>query len=541
MAEMSEATRTFQQQRQLTASPEIQGIQEVYWKDRANNKRGPPTPIASGLTTPQKEATHAASAASSSPSLVQPWTIQDHTAAQLTASTFGVDINSTEALEEWLSKPVHTNKDVMGLMRSYHEKVVRPEMYHLVLQLETALSKIGDDVFKSRQELAWMAADNRLQQKYASALQIITSGWPTGMTPPHRHFMIGWMLQQVPKIKVFLQGRNYVNEANEEETEPYMNVFSSDPVTVPQGEGFWSGMTLLHFKSFELRSQFLERYGGQGGTPIYSGPTTPLPGKHVRVSPCSPQWQRKLESPLRVLINLLNNDEEHSGMSLVLLWKTLTLMAPTKDRDFKPDHTAWARLFYIESSGHFRGRLEITPQLKAVMGKPPVNVGEEPDAWSESWNAVIWGNQYTMDQAEHQLFKRALAEAQAGGKGLNVGKGRKHWSNTVIHNDYFSPYPYELDIQVVDQAAFCWDEYAQKMSKPEECVGDFGIATFAGKPPLPTNAGEGTAAASTEDVDMPPAETTPPPQSGKGAGSMPPPKNPSKGGGKAAKKAAAKK
>ncbi|CAE7279117.1 unnamed protein product, partial [Symbiodinium pilosum] len=64
---------------QLTASPEIQGIQEVYWKDRANNKRGPPTP--------------------------------DHTAAQLTASTFGVDINSTEALEEWLSKPVQTNKD----------------------------------------------------------------------------------------------------------------------------------------------------------------------------------------------------------------------------------------------------------------------------------------------------------------------------------------------------------------------------------------------------------------------------------------------
>ena len=71
MAEMSEAMRTFQQQRQLTASPEIQGTQEVYWKDRANNKRGPPTPVASGLTTPQ-EATHAASAASSSPSLVQP-------------------------------------------------------------------------------------------------------------------------------------------------------------------------------------------------------------------------------------------------------------------------------------------------------------------------------------------------------------------------------------------------------------------------------------------------------------------------------------
>ena len=136
----------------------------------------------------------------------------------------------------------------------------------------------------------------------------------------------------------------------------------------------------------------------------------------------------------------------------------------------------------------------------------------------------------------------ALAEAQASGKGLSMGKGRKLWSNTVIHNDYFSPCPYELDIQVVDQVAYCWDEYAQKMSKPEECVGDFAIATFVGKPPLPTNAGEGTAAtASAEHVEMPMAETTPPPQSGKGAGSMPPPKSTSKGGAKAAKKAAAKK
>ena len=33
--------------------------------------------------------------------------------------------------------------------------------------------------------------------------------------------------------------------------------------------------------------------------------TTPLHGKHIKVAPSSPQWQRKLEAPLRVVLSYL--------------------------------------------------------------------------------------------------------------------------------------------------------------------------------------------------------------------------------------------
>ena len=501
-----QAIQTFQAQRVLTHSPAVKAVQEMYWRERASNKRGPPTPGASSSTTPQEAAT--AIPDLSTPTLVQPWSLQDHTASQLVAAEFGVDVNKQASVDEWLSAPVQTNKDVMAIVRNYHAKVIRPEMYHLVLQVETALGKLSDELFHTRQELAWMASDNRLQQKQHCALQIISSGWPQGMGPDGRAFMIGWMLQQVRKIRSFLEDRGHIDELSEDHTARWMNVFSVEPVTIPQGSEWWSGMTLLTFKSFDLRSAFLERFGGQGGTPIYSNPTTPVAGKHVRVSPCSPQWQRKLEAPLRVLISVLNQHHEYTGQSLVILWKTLPLMQPSTDRGFNGDVLAWGRLFYSETNGEFRGRLEITPPMKTAMAANPVNIdATEPDLWSECWNNIIWGTQYDLDQAEAAAFKEAKDHTAVSGKGINPGKTRRHWSNTLVHNDYYCPYPFPLDVCIVEQIAFCWDEYCQKVGKADECIGDLGVATFQGKPPLPTKEHEKKDASG--DIAMGPP-TTPP-------------------------------
>ena len=151
------------------------------------------------------------------------------------------------------------------------------------------------------------------------------------MGPEGRQFQLSWMLQQVPKIRNFLEIRGNIDDHTAEENGRWFNVFSVDPVTTPQGQEWWSGMTLLTFKSFDLRLALLEQFGGTGGTPIYSNPTTPVAGKHARISPCSPQWQRKLECPLRALISVLNQHAEYTGQSLVILWKTLTLMQPSAE------------------------------------------------------------------------------------------------------------------------------------------------------------------------------------------------------------------
>ena len=131
--------------------------------------------------------------------------------------------------------------------------------------------------------------------------------------------------------------------------------------------------------------------------------------------------------------------------------KTLTLMQTSTERGFQPDVVAWGRLFYAETGGEFRGRLEITPQMKAAMGSPPGNVdASEQDLWSECWNQIVRGNQYDLDQAESIAYKQAKDHTATTGKGINKGKTRRHWSNALIHNDYYSPFPFHLDIVIVE-------------------------------------------------------------------------------------------
>ena len=399
---------------------------------------------------------------------------------------------------------MQTNKDVLTLVRSYHEKVIRPETYHLVLQLETALAKIGDDLFKCKQEFEWMAADNRQQQKHSCALQIITSGWPQGLAPPQRLFMICWMLQQVPKVRTFLETRGFICDHTASEGPRWLNALSVEPVTVPNGREWFSGMTLLTFKAFDLRSAFLEKYGGAGGTPVYTDESTPITGKHIRVSPSSPQWQCKLEAPIRVLLQVLNKHQDHTGKSLTILWKTLTLMEPSSDRGFNGDAVAWARLFYAEVEGTFRGCLEIAPPMNQAMKAPATEVRTEgendPDLWTECHvgspvRPGPRGGCFLQGGRQPNRHHRQRDQQRQGPQALVPGLA-------MVHNNYFMPYPFALDIVVCDHIAFCWDEYCQKSGNPGECVGDLGCSTYQGKPAVPNKA-DGA-----EDAEMEDAPTT---------------------------------
>eukprot|EP00439_Symbiodinium_sp_Y106_P076520 s645_g15.t1 len=277
----------------------------------------------------------------------------------------------------------------------------------MVAQLESAIKTVHDHTFSCQKELQFMVADNRAAQKHATGLQLVTTGWPNGLTPQQREYMLGWMLGNTPEIVSYLQARGLLAQ-NYEHTalSPngyasfWFNVLSTDPVTVPQKAGFYSGMTLLSFKSWDLRSAFLRRYGGTSGMPLYIDQNTPQPNKHVRSSPFTPQWQRKLETPLRVLIAACNAHPETQGKRLIILWKTLTLMMPTDERDFK-HHTAWARLFYEEKGRTFKGRLEVVQEFAAILNGPPVEKdGGEEILWAEKWNQTVWGNQLELDDME---------------------------------------------------------------------------------------------------------------------------------------------
>ena len=263
-----------------------------------------------------------------------------------------------------------------------------------------------------------------------------------------------------------------------------MGALSTDPVTVPASGDFYSAMTLLTFRAFDLRSAVLEKFGGSTGCPVFTDERTQVKGHHVKIAPCSPQWQRKLESPLRVILACINSSPDHnSGMKITVLWKTLTLLQPMEGQDFKDDIVAWARLFYFEDQGEFKGRLEITRDLeKILMAAPTETTTLETTLWSQKWNQIQWGAQYELDQAEAAAMSKARA-ACPGGKGLQLGKGNRHWSSAAIHTNYYEPFPFHLDFVVVDSIYFSWDEMCDKFQCQDKKVGDYSVATHQGAPP----------------------------------------------------------
>ena len=71
-----------------------------------------------------------------------------------------------------------------------------------------------------------------------------------------------WMIQQLEEAKNFLRDRGLLRgDMDHAALDPqfWFGVLSVDPTTVPQGKDFYSTMTMLTFKSWNLRSAFLSR------------------------------------------------------------------------------------------------------------------------------------------------------------------------------------------------------------------------------------------------------------------------------------------
>ena len=495
---------------------EYEAVQAIFWNTQ--RKRTALTPVTSGLTTPPAESGGDVEMepATASPGLLQPFSLQDQAALATTLGAIGVNINQPQEIENWLDRAPATNREIFGLVRAYHEQVIRPEYYTLVCQLETGLKSISDNVFKMRQELAWMSSENRLQQKYACGLQVLTTGWPPALKPAEREYTITWMLSQVKAIETYLKIRKIITDQTAHELYRYMAVLQTDPTTVPQQNDFYSTMTMLNFRNWDMRQAFMQQYGGSQGIPVYRDESTPIHNKHVRVAPSSPQWQRKLESPLRVLLACINKHPDHTASSrLTILWKTLTLLEPQSDAEFNPEVKAWARLFYSNVDGNFRGRLEVVEDLKKIVMSPPSEQGAIEDTlWAEQWNALMWGPQHELDRTESAAFQTAKAAAAVTGKGMNHGKGGRHWSQVAIYSSDYAPYPFELDFLTVDAVHFVWDEMCDKFRKEEEKIGNYQLATVQGKPPK----GAGTDQTANASSMAPPATINPKAKAGKGTG-----------------------
>ncbi|CAE7328939.1 unnamed protein product, partial [Symbiodinium sp. CCMP2456] len=361
--EIAVATQTYEQQRSMTGA-EVYAAQQRLWFE-TRHKRGPPSTAVSSLATPQVEqdadmtaAEPATGTAATQPRLFQPITMTTEAAYQVTAGQRGVDINDSAQMAQYLATPLTTRAQVLETIRDYHVSVIRPEMYNLVTQMESVLATLDDRLLRQQE-----------------------------MPPTDRLEMINWMLGRVEEVRQFLMARQY--NATDSCNLWYLSALQVDPGTPPAGEGKWSSATTLLFKSWDLRRAFMGVYSS-GGTPLWRDGAA-VKGYHVRCAPSSPQFQRKLELPLRVILNLYSTYKELQGTTpgqLTILWRTLTMMAPSDTRAFNSQATAWARLIYLEQDGQFKARLEVVKELMEMLRSTPPPSSTETSLWNHCWNSI---------------------------------------------------------------------------------------------------------------------------------------------------------
>ena len=162
--------------------------------------------------------------------------------------------------------------------------------------------------------------------------------------------------------------------------------------------------------------------------------------------------------PIRVLLSLINESELLESKQVTILWKTLTIMQPQANRDFDPQPTAFARMHHFEEAGELKGFIEVVPDLaKAMLATPPL--GEtEPNCREQFWSRIVYGIQHEIDLADKDQFQKAQSHAKSTGKGVLVGKGKRHWSSSAVYSSVDNPYPINIAVKEVFPISFVWDE-----------------------------------------------------------------------------------
>ena len=489
-----QANHQYAQQTTLVGQPAYQAAQQVFWENR--RKRGPPSPFSStGLATPAgagdtagANTGGAAATSTSTPpqaGLFQPAVLNDTISYNAVAHSMGVDVNNEAAMNAWLAEPLHSRVQILQTVRHYHTAVIRPELYNMINQVEATLLTFDDRLLRQSKELQWLVSDNRAEQRRASGLTVLLTGFPPQATPQERAFMINWMLGEVQALKTFLKQRAYDPDSVGAEYQMFQ-VLTTDPSTPPAGDK-WSTVSLLHFRSWDTRKSFMDHYGGSAGVPYWKDAWTSVRNTHIRATPASPQFQRKLEIPLRVILKAINTVEADKNQ-VVILWKTLTIMQPQTTREFDEQIEAIARLHYTTENGALAGTLEVNPYLWDLLKTTPPSwaMADEDSVWDYCWNATVFGVQHELDVAERELFHSALAVSKGDGRGLKLGRPPRHWSAPAIYSSEHAPFPLDLNVKRVDTVAFVWDEYCDKFQENSRKCGDYKAATYKGAPQVPT-------------------------------------------------------
>ena len=385
---------------------------------------------------------------------------------QVLAASQGVDINDPSQVEAWLNQPVTSLRDVVPVLWRYHTDLVVAEVAYQCRHVTMMVEALSERTLELQEDLAWLKTQDRLAQKQRAQVMSVAAGFDRRMGPQDRVLQLEWMIYQIPELKSYCMQQPFF-EARFQNADPIGTgavlfvCLATDPITVKAGK-YWSPLTLLVWRSFDIRLKFNARYQGDARNEPLWWQDQAVPGKHIKVSPSVPAFQRKLEAPLRVLLTVLNSCDQFRNNAITTLWPSLTVMTPQAAKEYDESHTAIARLVITESEGRCKATLYVLFDVVPVILAP----GDAPNTtiWEQKWYEQFFGRQWQEDESE-----RSSSEQMQNAVGLSKGssKGRlNHWVNALTHTA--RPFPIPFSIVPVGYIPFEWSQYCRKMGRQDQ-------------------------------------------------------------------------
>ena len=168
-------------------SQEAVTVHQRTWLDERRQKLtrlNGSTPLLSQAATPAAmDGVSAGSTGTTPHTLLQTVLVEDEVAITTSLSATGVDINDKAKVQAALKQPVKTVGDVLKLVNAYHKQVIRPEVMHLAIQVESCMLQLDDRVNYVSSNLNWLTADHRKEQRQRASIMLLLNGFPRDWPP----------------------------------------------------------------------------------------------------------------------------------------------------------------------------------------------------------------------------------------------------------------------------------------------------------------------------------------------------------------------
>ena len=129
-----------------------------------------------------------------------------------------------------------------------------------------------------------------------------------------------------------------------------LTLLTVPPFTMRRRGGTLADITILTWATPWLRNLFNDTY--QSYTPQFYYANGQMGDRQIRTTSGTPDWQRRLEIPIRGHHRMLNLWADTAGMHFTTLWNDQVIMEPQTSKTFDPEHRAAFKIdFPVTPSG----------------------------------------------------------------------------------------------------------------------------------------------------------------------------------------------